>query len=204
MKKSCCVCGGEFACHFDGKPYCNKHYLRMYNNGTIEPKQRERTNHYEKCDGFIKIITKKGDEILVDDCDEKKVKMYSWCISKTGYPVANIGGKVRKIHRYLLDLSDQDMIVDHINGNPLDNRRKNLRICTVTENARNTARTRNRKLPKGVSTTRSGRYRARIYVDYKEIRIGIFDTIEDAAKARRDAEIKYFGDFAPCVCRPEE
>ena len=49
----------------------------------------------------------------------------------------------------------------------------------------------------GVSKTSSGRWRARITVNRKEIRIGTYDTIEEAIAARKDAEVRYYGEFAP-------
>lgn len=136
---------------------------------------------------------------MVDAENAEKVKKYSWCISKTGYPIANIGGKVTKLHRFLLGIEKQKEIVDHINGNPLDNRRINLRICTCAENNRNCKLSKNNSTGHtGVSRIKStGKFRARIMLDRKEIRLGHFDTYEEAVKAREQAEIKYFGEFAP-------
>jgi hypothetical protein len=156
---------------------------------------KKNTNRYE-----IKIITKKGEEILVDYEDFEKVKRYSWCISKTGYPVANIGYKVIKLHRYILNIDDPKVIIDHKNRNRLDNRRKNLRICNVQENARNTTVSKSNQTGYlGISKTAQGKYRARIMVNRKEIRLGHYDNLEDAIRARKEAEKLYFKDFAPSV-----
>ncbi len=196
--EKCCVCGKPFVSEYNGKPYCNKHYLRMYNNGTLDVKQRKRTCRYDICDETLKIITKKGEVILADAADIEKLHKYSWCVSATGYPVANIKGKVTKLHRYLLDLKDQEVVVDHINRNPLDNRRKNLRLCSQFENSRNLSISKNNKSGfVGISETSNGRYMARIMVNRKEIGLGTFDKKEDAVKARLQAEEKYFGKFAP-------
>jgi hypothetical protein len=151
------------------------------------------TNKYE-----VKIITKKGEEIFIDYEDFEKVKKYCWCISKTGYPVANINHKVTKLHRYILNLKDSKTIVDHINRNPLDNRKCNLRICSALENARNSSVSKNNKTGRlGISLTPQGKYRARIMVNRKEIRLGNYEKIEDAIEARKQAEKKYFKEFAP-------
>jgi hypothetical protein len=197
--KKCCVCGGRFSCNFAGKPYCNKHWQRMYYHGTHEKIGRSRTNTYELCGNVLRVYTKKGETILVDAEDAEKAKKFSWCISKTGYVVANIGGKVIKLHRFLLGIEEQKEIVDHINGNPLDNRRINLRICTCAENNRNCKLSKNNSTGHtGVSHIKStGKFRARIMLDRKEIQLGRFDTYEEAVKAREQAEIKYFGEFAP-------
>jgi len=154
---------------------------------------KKNTNKYE-----MKVITKKGEEILIDIEDFEKVKRYSWCISKTGYPVANINGKVTKLHRYLLGVKNPKIIVDHINRNALDNRKSNLRLCTALENSRNTTVSKNSNTGYlGISLTPQGKYRARIMVNRKEIRLGNYSKIEDAIKARKQAEKKYFKEFAP-------
>lgn len=48
----------------------------------------------------------------------------------------------------------------------------------------------------GVSKTPNGKYRARIMVDRKEIRLGTFETLKEAAVARKNGETKYFGEFS--------
>jgi hypothetical protein len=57
-------------------------------------------------DYSIQIRTSKGQKILIDPDDFEKCSKYSWCISKTGYAVANIRGKVTKMHRYILGVKD--------------------------------------------------------------------------------------------------
>ena len=96
----------------------------------------------------------------------------------------------------------KNFVVDHINGNKLDNRRSNLRICTCKENLRNVSASKNNKTGHlGISLTKFGRYRARIMVDGKEIRLGNYVNLEDAIKARKKAEIKYFGEYSPTLSR---
>lgn len=195
----CCVCGGVFSGHFDGKPYCNKHYLRMKNNGTVELLGRKRTSIVQDHgDGNATVTTAKGQIILIDTTDIKAAERYSWCISKTGYAVANIGGKVTKMHRYLLSVSAPQLVVDHINGNPLDNRRSNLRICSAAENGRNLKRkATNTSGYAGIRVTKNNRYNVRITYNGEERHIGNFINLDDAVKARKQAELKYFGAFAP-------
>lgn len=160
---------------------------------------RKSTNKFEIEGDILKITTASGVLILADAADYDLLSKYSWCISKTGYAVANINCKVVKMHRYILGLSEPTEIIDHINGNTLDNRKANLRRCTNTENSRNCKLSKNNTSgASGVNLIKSsGRYRARIMVNRKEIRLGHFKTFEEAKKARREAEKKYFGEFAP-------
>lgn len=160
---------------------------------------RKSTNKFEIVGDILKITTASGTLILADANEYDLLRKYSWCISKTGYAVANINCKVVKMHRYILGLSEPTEIIDHINGNTLDNRKANLRRCTNTENSRNCKLSKNNTSgASGVNLIKSsGKYRARIMVNRKEIRLGHFKTFEEAKKARREAEKKYFGEFAP-------
>jgi len=90
-----------------------------------------------------------------------------------------------------------DALVDHINGNSLDDRWLNLRAATVMQNAWNhKGRKKRSPLPMGVRMAASGRFCARIGVSNSQIQIGTFDTAEEAAEAYRQARGKYFGHFA--------
>ena len=188
----CIVCGEPYSCHFEGKPYCNKHYQRMRFCGNAGGRKRERTNVFSVDGDLLSITTKNGDLIRADAQDLEKLRLYSWCVSKTGYAVANIDGKVSKMHRYILCIDDPRIVVDHINHDKLDNRRINLRLCTQAENSRN-------KSPIaeniGIRLTKHGMYNVRITVNRKQIHIGNFSTIDEAVRARREAEVKYHGEY---------
>lgn len=187
-------CDRKSECSYEGKPYCNKHWLRLYCNGTLVLKGRQVTNEYIYHDDCIEIITKKGESILIDKCDFEVCSKHSWCISKTGYAVANIKGKVTKMHRLILKPNDK--VVDHINGNPLDNRRKNIRVCTMKQNGKNIKKkVTNTSGRTGVRLTKHGKWNASITVDRKGIHIGNYDSFDEACEARRLAEIKYYGEF---------
>ena len=197
----CCVCGEKFSAFFDGKPYCNKHWLRLYNNGSLEKKKMPITNKYEFMDDAIRIITANGDVIIADLEDYNVISKSSWCLLQGKYPVARINGKTVRMSRLLVGDVPDGMVVDHINGDTLDNRKANLRICTPRQNSLNTADTKNRTLPKGVSKSCSNRYRARIMVNGKEIWLGTFSTVKEAEQARMEAEIEYYKEFSTYVCR---
>ena len=145
----------------------------------------------------------RGLAATVDDEDFDRVSRYKWCaqVSDRKTPVA-LRGKTadcphRYMHRFILDAKPGEL-VDHINGDTLDNRRANLRLCSNAENLRNRGATRtNRSGFKGVSWSRVGEaWIAQITVNYECVHLGYFKTKEDAAKAYDDAALRYHGEFA--------
>lgn len=107
------------------------------------------------------------------------------------------GRKCVLMHRVILGLRSDELLVDHLNSNGLDNRRCNLRICSHTENMRNRRlHVNNSSGYKGVYARDSGKWIANIHVDRKQIHLGTFDSREEAAEAYDDAARKYHGEFA--------
>lgn len=160
----------------------------------------------------IKVNSRKyGEHVaLVDDEDFEIVSKYRWHIVRrpnTWYAEATISrGKTKTLHRFILNLNETTLTADHINGNGLDNRRINLRICTQKENARNS------KIPNTSTTGYKGvcfvsarkKFIAGIVVNDKRIALGEFRTKEEAALRYNEAAKKYFGEFArlnevPCA-----
>ena len=107
------------------------------------------------------------------------------------------GRSIIGMHRLLMG-QPCGLVVDHINGNTLDNRRTNLRAITAAQNAKNLAMNRNNK--SGVSGVswhpEKNAWAAAIWVGGKNIHLGTFKDIELARLARAEAEVKYFGEFA--------
>lgn len=199
--EKCCICGSDFSCHFNGMPYCNGHYQSMKKYGQPYGNPRKSTNEFTLQGDVLKIATKKGDVFLADAEDYEILCGYSWCLSKTGYAVANNGAAVVKMHRVIMGIDEPNIVVDHKNGDTFDNRKSNLRICTMKENSKNQRGNSKSGLPVGVRKTKSGKYVVRIMVDRKQIHIGTFNTVEDAKSAREKAELKYCGDFAQHLYR---
>ena len=96
-----------------------------------------------------------------------------------------------------MDIKDrEDINVDHKNLVRYDCRKINLRRATDTENSRN----KNFSYMSssgivGVKQERSGKWLASITINSKPVRLGLFDTIEEAAETRFEAELKYYGEF---------
>ena len=180
-----------------GKGYCNKHYQQFRKHGEIRHGLHE-SNGIIVYENYAEIILydNKGKEInrgKIDIEDIEKVKEYKWHLNDNGYIRNN---KRNELHRFLLNPLKHE-IVDHINGNTLDNRKCNLRIVTPTQNNMNTKiRIDNTSGCKGVGWHKpKNKWRVRITVDKKTIELGYFDDKEEAIKCRKEAEEKYFGDF---------
>ena len=159
-------------------------------------------NDYVLCDDYAEIIlrNKKGKEkcrtkISLNHIDE--LKHINWYASGNSYVSGNIDGNTYTLHRYILKAKPYEL-VDHINHDRFDNRDNNIRICTRSENMMNTIMPyTNSSGFKGVNQDkRSGRWRAYITINKKQIHLGVFVTKEEAINARIEANKKYQGKFA--------
>lgn len=122
----------------------------------------------------------------------------SWHMHQ-GYPATTVGSGKRAyklyLHRFVMKASS-GTIVDHANGNHLDNRRTNLRLASKAQNTVNTGKLKtNRSGFKGVSK-KGTRFRAFVHKDGKTIFIGSFGSAKAAACAYNREAKKLFGKFA--------
>jgi hypothetical protein len=103
-----------------------------------------------------------------------------------------------RMHRWILGLTNPTQIVDHKNGDGLDNRRANLRLCTTQTNAMNQRAGRKNKTSryKGVSKHKDGGWSALICHNYKSQYLGYFKSEIDAARAYDRKALELFGEFA--------
>lgn len=138
--------------------------------------------------------TSSGYEILVDDIDYEKCSKHSWCLTRGGYLHSRIRCKYTYLHRFIME-PQQGLVVDHINGDKLDNRRSNLRVCTTRDNVRNQRKGKGKNRYKGVAAS-GNKWMARIKIDYKYIYLGLFTSPEEARDVYNAATLKYFGEYA--------
>lgn len=149
---------------------------------------------------LIYLTNRKDITVIVDDEDHEHLSQWNWFYSSR-YIVRYAGreGNIVKtlpIHQQILNPDKiHGMVVDHINGNPFDNRKVNLRLCTQTDNRRNS-----RKCSKETSSRFKGVSRHirknRWQVNVKGIFGGLYNKEYDAAQAYNFLALKHFGDFA--------
>jgi hypothetical protein len=143
---------------------------------------------------------------LIDDEDFDLVNQYKWFLHQKGYVDANAivnGKRTRiKLHRLIMNFPKGKQI-DHINGNKLDNRKSNLRICGNSNNQMNVKKkaTYSNKptssIYKGVSyKKKNNKWQAYITKDQKRIYIGYFVNEKDAALAYNKKAMELFGEYA--------
>ena len=110
-----------------------------------------------------------------------------------------INGKHKTIllHRKILKISDKNIVIDHIDGNPLNNRLSNLRICSQNDNNKNASiRKDNTSGYKGVYFDKiSNKWKSSIQSNKKRIILGLFNTPEEAYAAYCEASKKYHGEY---------
>ena len=141
-----------------------------------------------------------GTSTVIDAEDVPLVLGVKWAYSK-GYvrPSANrANAGVPLLHRLIARVNDPAVRVDHIDGDPLNNRKANLRPSDASTNGWNRAslNRNNTSGVRGVSRNRGG-WMAYLDVNRKRIHLGTYPTVEAAAQARRAGELEYFGEFAP-------
>lgn len=142
-----------------------------------------------------------GKVAIIDADDAERVLCYRWHAkegSGNWYAARRDGTRTVRLHRFLMG-DPPGAFVDHRNGNTLDDRRENLRVCTPRQNGHNRSANRSGTSGfKGVSRHKrgSGAWQASIRVDGKLIFLGRFSTAEEAARAYDAAALKYFGRFA--------
>ena len=141
---------------------------------------------------------------LIDDEDYEIVAQYKWYPRKHGktcYAITNIKndfGKYKTVNLHHLIFGKKDgQIIDHINGDGLDNRKENLRFCSQSENCNNRHNTWGKSKYKGVHWHPiNNKWVARIQVKKKRLHLGCYVSEKEAALAYNKAAIKYFGEFA--------
>lgn len=180
-------CNNKYHC----KGYCVRHYTQMYKYGKILERTIKDKNEIIDCGDYCEIClyNRQNQEIArakIDKEDLKKVKEYKW--GWDGHYVSNKGGCKSRLHQLIL--GKKGFGIDHFDHNTLDNRKNNLRHCTNQENCMN-------KKVKGYYWHKNmNKWCVSLMVKYRIVYTKYFVDKQDAIKARRQAEKKYFGEWA--------
>lgn len=135
----------------------------------------------------------------VDSKEYGRVSRFSWSLTCGKYASSLIRRKRVYMHRMILGVVDPEIKVDHRNGDPLDNRRSNLRVATSSQNQANRFRCTSASGFKGVSRTRNttvNPWTATITSSGVRYDLGYFASAEAAAWAYDNAALRLFGEFA--------
>ena len=188
--------------------YCKKHRRYMLENNLNFPiKTRHDPNEFiingDICNIIINDKNNNFKKIAIVDRDDYEiVKNFRWCDSMHSDKLSYIMTRLDKnskmfLHWLIIGKPLKGFVVDHINGDTLDNRRSNLRVCLFRENILN-SRIRNPD-SHGVSYRkgRKKKFFAHITVNNKTISLGYYYSKEEAKLAHRNASIKYFKEYSP-------
>lgn len=185
----------------EAKGYCHTHYSQLKRYGKIRRTQKDK-NEIVIHEDYAEIVlyNRKCEEIARTQISLESVplvKDIKWRLLKTNYVEGQYQGKFVRLNRFLMNVTERGLEVDHIDRNPLNNRLSNLRICNRSQNIMNTSiRVDNKYNCKGISfDKRVKKWRATITVNKKTIYLGQSSDIDEVIKLRIEAEEKYFGEY---------
>lgn len=126
-------------------------------------------------------------EVIVDDDVIPPKNVYK----KGDYFYFAIDKKNIYLHRWIMGVTDKDLVVDHINNDHLNNTRDNLRICKQAQNNAN-------RRCKGYTWHKQRKkWQAQIKINGRSKNLGGYDTPEEAQQVYRKAHAEAFGEFSP-------
>src|SRR6478736_2425501 len=139
-------------------------------------------------------------EILVDSEDQYLLEKYKWRVVKTknkfyATRIFTQNNKEKHVLLHRLIMNFPDHMIDHINGNGLDNRKCNLRLATPSQNAVNRI-FQNKSGYRGVSLAAKGKFHAKIRFMGDRHYLGVFETAEEAAKVYDMKALQLHGEFS--------
>lgn len=134
---------------------------------------------------YMKTIPLTKDKtVKVDDDDYQFLSKLKWCINSSGYAKTS---NEMYMHRMILGVNNK-FVVDHINGDKLDNQRHNIRITNQSVNACNTNVTSGASSYRGVYLDRKTN---RWVAQFRHKHVGMFSAELEAAKAYQEAKTNY-------------
>jgi hypothetical protein len=178
--------------------YCKKDIEKINKEKELEHSNKDITRN-EDGEAVIYLYNKNKDKIAETIVDEElwyELSKIGWCLSRE-YVGGSINKKTTLLHRYLKDAPD-DKFVDHIDGNPLNNKKSNLRLADEKENSYNKSKKQNSlNTYKGVNFVKDNNtYNASITKDGITYNCGYFNTEIKAVIAYNLKAVELFGEFS--------
>ena len=155
-------------------------------------------NLYDLSQPFGIGFTSDGRRFFFDKEDYPLIAKYTWSFNDQGYVISCPYGETVRLHRLVMN-APRNTDVHHINQCPEDNRKANLECVSHARNIQLSKRsTANTSGFRGVSWDKAKKkWLASIACNGKAYFLGRFEAIEDAVEARRQGELKYFGEVLP-------
>jgi len=210
--RTCYICGRRedkfklYRTSKYGDNICVKHHAQMIKYGTILSKTCFDLNEIIIKDDYAEIIIlDKGNgkikcKAKIDLDSVEKISKFKWCVGVNGYIICRSNKNIIRLHHLVLQPID-GFVIDHINRDKSDNRIMNLRYATRAENGWNiNVGKNNRSGTTGVFWyEKRGKWQVYIKVLGKRKHLGYFNDYNDAVDARKQAEMKYYREFAPDI-----
>lgn len=149
-------------------------------------------------DGYVSIPMGKAGDLLIDVADLQILVWGNWApykSTKTYYVASRTPKRYLSLHRSIMG-AKWGQHVDHINGNGMDNRRSNLRLCTKLQNNWNIRRAKGVTKYTGVRMSAVGNYVAQIKHMNKRYHLGTFKSAAEAARVYDKRCLELRGEFA--------
>lgn len=202
-KDVCDFCGNKETTYYNKElkmRLCKRHSSQYYEMGKLYDRTIFDPNEVVLKEDYAEVIlyNSKHEEVArakIDLEDADRVGELRWG-QANGYCKNSSSGVF--MHNFVLDREpNKKEVVDHINRDRADNRKQNLRIVDYRMNGFNKGmQSNNTSGYVGVSWDKGkSKWEANIKSNRKKIFLGYFDDIKDAARARREAELKYFGEI---------
>ena len=176
----------------------------------LNKKNKSKTNKYELSGDYgVGWTLNTNEEFYFDLEDYDKIKDYCWVIANDGYAKSTVHYKDKDnkdkkytvlMHRIIMNPENNKIYIDHKHGEDTrnDNRKYNLRFATPSQNSMNRGlQSNNTYGTTGVYwNKRKNKWTAGITFQKKKYYLGDYDRLEDAVKARKEAEEEYYGEYA--------
>ncbi len=199
-----CLCLG---CHKTTKLFDKGYFIKAPMNKScgcqsnpLKNKRRTQSsfNEFIEENDYVRVFDANKNSFIVDkECVELLKERY-WAINKRNEVVSksNVIGNI-KLHRFLMNIENSKLVVDHINGDKKDNRLCNLRVVTTMQNSWNiNPNSNNSSGRRGVYWNKSSKkWEVDIKCNGIKHRLGKYKDLNEAIKVREDAEIKYYGEY---------